>query len=46
MIDAASQIQKLLRQQEALARFGSFALREWDLMNILTEAVASLRRWP
>ena len=38
MIDAASQIQKLLRQQEAVARFGSFALRERDLLKILTEA--------
>ena len=38
MIDTASQIQKLLRQQAAIARFGSFALRERDLMTILTEA--------
>ena len=37
--DAAAQVQKLLRQQAALARFGSFALRERDLMKILTEAV-------
>jgi signal transduction histidine kinase/ActR/RegA family two-component response regulator len=35
---AAAQVQKLLRQQAAIARFGSFALRELDLMNILTEA--------
>jgi signal transduction histidine kinase/DNA-binding NarL/FixJ family response regulator len=36
--DAAAKVQKLLRQQAALARFGSFALREWDLMKILSEA--------
>src|ERR1700710_1843784 len=39
MTDAAAEIQKLLRQQAAIARFGSFALRERDLMRILTEAV-------
>jgi signal transduction histidine kinase/ActR/RegA family two-component response regulator len=39
MTDAASQVQKLLRQQAAIARFGSFALRERDLMKILSEAV-------
>jgi signal transduction histidine kinase/ActR/RegA family two-component response regulator len=38
MTDAAAQVQKLLRQQAAIAQFGSFALREWDLMKILTEA--------
>src|SRR6266851_5685976 len=38
MPDAAAQVQKLLRQQAAIAGFGSFALREWDLMKILTEA--------
>jgi signal transduction histidine kinase len=38
MTDADSQVQKLLRQQAALAQFGSFALRERDLLNILTEA--------
>jgi hypothetical protein len=37
--DAAAKAQILLRQQAALARFGSFALREWDLIKILTEAV-------
>jgi signal transduction histidine kinase len=37
--DAAAEVQKLLRQQAAIARFGSFALRERDLMKILTEAV-------
>jgi signal transduction histidine kinase/CheY-like chemotaxis protein len=35
----ATQVQKLLRQQTAIAHFGSFALRERDLMKILTEAV-------
>jgi signal transduction histidine kinase/ActR/RegA family two-component response regulator len=37
--DPASKVRKLLRQQAALARFGSFALREWDMAKILTEAV-------
>jgi signal transduction histidine kinase len=39
MPDAAAQVQKLLRQQAAIARFGSFALRERDLDKILGEAV-------
>ena len=39
MTDAAAQVEKLLRQQAAIARFGSFALRERNLINILTEAV-------
>jgi signal transduction histidine kinase len=39
MPDAPAQVQKLLRQQAAIARFGSFALRERDLTKILTEAV-------
>lgn len=34
----AKEVQKLLRQQAAIARFGSFALRENDLLKILTEA--------
>jgi signal transduction histidine kinase/CheY-like chemotaxis protein len=38
MTDATAQVQKLRRQQAAIARFGSFALRERDLMKILTEA--------
>ena len=38
MIDPVAKTQKLLRQQAAIARLGSFALREWDLMKILTEA--------
>jgi signal transduction histidine kinase/ActR/RegA family two-component response regulator len=37
--DAAAKVQILLLQQEALARFGSFALRESDLVKILAEAV-------
>jgi signal transduction histidine kinase/ActR/RegA family two-component response regulator len=39
MPDAAAQVQKLLRQQAAIARFGSFALRQRDLDKILAEAV-------
>jgi signal transduction histidine kinase len=39
VIDAAAQVKKLLRQQAAIARFGSYALRERDLDKILTEAV-------
>ena len=39
MTEAAEQVQKLLRQQAAIARFGSFALRERDLDKILAEAV-------
>ena len=39
MPDAAAQVQKLLRQQAAIGSFGSFALRERDLDNILGEAV-------
>jgi two-component sensor histidine kinase len=34
----ATQVRKLLRQQAAVASFGSFALRESDLLKILTEA--------
>ncbi len=33
-----AEVEKLLRQQAALAQFGTFALRESDLHNILTEA--------
>src|SRR5580704_10176170 len=39
MTDAAAQVRKLLRQQAAIARFGSYALRERDLDKILAEAV-------
>ncbi len=38
MSTLAAQVQKLLRQQTAVARFGSFALRESDLLKVLTEA--------
>lgn len=34
----ASEVRKLLRQQAALASFGSFALRQGDLLKVLTEA--------
>jgi two-component sensor histidine kinase len=36
--DEAQQVRKLLRQQAALAGFGSFALRQNDLLKVLTEA--------
>jgi GAF domain-containing protein len=36
--DAAAKVEMLLRQQAAITRFGSFALREPDLTKILTEA--------
>lgn len=36
---AAAKVRKLLRQQAAIARFGSFALRQWDMTKILAEAV-------
>ncbi len=39
MTDAAAKVQKLLRQQAAIAQFGSFALRQPDLSKILAEAV-------
>lgn len=38
MSNATGKVGKLLRQQAAIARFGSFALRERDLLKILTEA--------
>jgi len=38
MTDNAVQVRKLLRQQAAVAHFGSFALRESDLLKVLTEA--------
>jgi len=34
----AARVRKLLRQQAALAGFGSFALRQSDLLTVLTEA--------
>ena len=38
MSDEAGYVRKLLRQQAAIASFGSFALREPDLHTVLTEA--------
>jgi two-component sensor histidine kinase len=38
MPDDAIRVKVLLRQQAALAKFGSFALREGDLHKVLTEA--------
>jgi two-component sensor histidine kinase len=38
MADLAAEIQTLRRQQAAVAGFGGFALRETDLLTILTEA--------
>ncbi len=39
MADDAARVRKLLRQQAAIARFGSFALRQDDLMPVLEQAV-------
>ena len=38
MDDDAARVDKLLRQQAAIAGFGSFALRQSDLLKVLTEA--------
>jgi len=38
MTEDAAKVRKLLRQQAAIASFGSFALRESDLLKVLTEA--------
>ena len=38
MNDDGAKVRKLLRQQTAIAHFGSFALREGDLLKVLTEA--------
>jgi two-component sensor histidine kinase len=38
MNDDGAKVRKLLRQQAAVARFGSFAFREGDLLTVLTEA--------
>jgi CheY-like chemotaxis protein len=38
MNDDGAKVRKLLRQQAAVARFGSFAFREGDLLTALTEA--------
>ncbi len=37
-MDQAERIRRLLRQQAAIASFGSFALRQYDLMSVLNEA--------
>ena len=39
MPDTTANVGRLLRQQAAIARFGSFALRERDLDKILTEGI-------
>jgi two-component sensor histidine kinase len=38
MDDDAAKVRKLFRQQAAIARFGSYALRQSDLLKVLTEA--------
>jgi hypothetical protein len=38
MPDDATKVRKLLRQQAAIAAFGSFALRQSDLLTVLMEA--------
>jgi two-component sensor histidine kinase len=38
MRENGTQVRKLLRQQAAVAHFGSFALREGDVLKVLTEA--------
>jgi len=38
MAEVAAEVRKLLRQQAAIAGFGSFALRQSDLMKVLNEA--------
>ena len=38
MDEHASRVDTLLRQQAAIAKFGSFALRQSDLLTVLTEA--------
>jgi two-component sensor histidine kinase len=38
MNDDGAKVRKLLRQQAVVARFGSFAFREGDLLTVLTEA--------
>ncbi|MGA2894334.1 MAG: histidine kinase dimerization/phosphoacceptor domain -containing protein [Xanthobacteraceae bacterium] len=38
MNNSEEQVRKLLRQQAAIALFGSFALRQTDLLKVLTEA--------
>src|SRR5580658_8284300 len=38
MADTDAEVRKLLRQQAAVAGFGSFALRQTDLLKVLNEA--------
>ncbi len=38
MSETAKHVRKLLRQQAAIAHFGSFSLRESDVLKVLTEA--------
>jgi two-component sensor histidine kinase len=38
MADSSAEVSRLLRQQAAIAGFGSFALRQTDLLKVLTEA--------
>jgi hypothetical protein len=38
MVDIVHQVAALRRQQAAMAAFGGFALRQTDLLKILTEA--------
>lgn len=38
MTEDGPRVRNLLRQQSAIASFGSFALRESDLLKVLTEA--------
>ena len=38
MADDAARVRQLLRQQAAIAGFDGFALRESDLLKVLTEA--------
>lgn len=45
MNDADAMVRKLLRQQAAIAGFGSFALRQSDLMKVLMEAAKVCARY-
>jgi two-component sensor histidine kinase len=38
MVELAAEVRKVLRQQAAIASFGSFALRQTDLLKVLNEA--------
>jgi hypothetical protein len=41
MNDNVAQIRKLLNQQAAVAHFGSFALRESDVLNAKSRAIVT-----